>query len=999
MKYSVKGNLNADFGVFSDNVLPGRSYFIPFTDVQRMNNCDIRTQRYKSDLVTVLSGEWEFKYFSDHRDIPRIMDTDTITFDTISVPSVWQSTGYEPPYYVNARYPFTPNPPHVPDNSPVGLYRKCFDCAADDVDNDFVLSFLGVAGAIEVYFNGEYVGYSECSHNTAEYSLTGKVIPGVNEILIINHKWSNATYLECQDMFRCNGIFRDVLLTSTKGVSLWDIHTDTLFNVDGTYDLNLNCILNADGRVLAKLYDGESIIADGASDSGKSVTVSMPGLKVEEWSAETPKLYSLVIAVVDRDSIVQFVTLPVGFKRIKIDGNVFTFNGKGIKLLGVNHHDTTSDNGYAMTVEEMERDVKIFKEYNVNCVRTSHYPPDPTFLDLCDAYGVYVVDEADIETHGCEIEMHNPGALSHNPEWQERYWDRVHRMYCRDKNHPSITMWSLGNEAHGYSNQDYCYEQLKKLSDIPIHYEAVCRTKRWAYDVVSQMYPWLGRVKKIAACKGLPKKYYTKPYYMCEYAHAMGLGAGELDKYVEYFLSADNMMGGCIWEFCDHAIYHRDGPYRYTYGGDHGEEKHDSNFCVDGLFDPERQPHAGAIAMRSCYRPVRAAYKGGSTISLSSINRFAELDFTVKWRCYADDGLLAEGEISETLASGESKDIKLDCDVAGHRNCDVVLYYMVDGRDIGCEQITVSSDYHWADISCARTPIVSKSEKKLVISFDGGRIIYNKKTGFIESYCKNGKEFINPAPMGGNIGFGTTLFRAPLDNDMYTNIVWRKKRLDTETTTLVKKLDKQGYRLDGNRVVIENIYSLDTIKCRNIAKTKITFSIYGDGTLKVDYKALKSALIMYTPRYGITLEMPKQYSNVTYFGRGDRANTDDFCAHAMLGKYDTTVDAMHEDYIKPQESSMRTDVRWARVTDDEGAGLAFAAQSKPFIFGADRYTSQQCAKAMHREDLHDCNTTVVHLDAYMLGCGSNACGPLPSKPYRKNRVKGCEQSIIIKPLV
>ena len=256
-----------------------------------------------------------------------------------------------------------------------------------------------------------------------------------------------------------------------------------------------------------------------------------------------------------------------------------------------------------MTIEEMETDISLVKQYNANCIRTSHYPPDPAFLDLCDEYGIYVIDEADIETHGCETELHKPGACSHNKDWQPRYWDRVFRMFSRDKNHASITMWSLGNESHGYLNQDYCYNELKKLTPIPVHYEGVCRTKRFAYDVISHMYAWPIMCERIAAGK-LPK-YKNKPFFQCEYAHAMGVGAGELERYMKIFYSSNNMLGGCIWEFADHAAYHENEKIKYTYGGDHGEEKHDGNFCMDGLFFPDRTPHTGAKQMKNCYRPVR----------------------------------------------------------------------------------------------------------------------------------------------------------------------------------------------------------------------------------------------------------------------------------------------------------------------------------------------------------------------------------------------------------
>ena len=288
-----------------------------------------------------------------------------------------------------------------------------------------------------------------------------------------------------------------------------------------------------------------------------------------------------------------------------------------------------------MSVEDMELDVSLVKQYNANCIRTSHYPPDPTFLDLCDEYGIYVIDEADIETHGCETELHRPGACSHNKDWQQHYWDRVYRMYARDKNHPSITMWSLGNESHGYLNQDYCYDALKKLSTLPIHYEGVCRTPRFAYDVISHMYAWPIMCEKIA--KGKLPKYRKKPFFLCEYAHAMGVGAGELERYVKCFYSSENMLGGCIWEFADHAVYHENEKVKYTYGGDHGEEKHDGNFCMDGLFFPDRTPHSGAKQMKNCYRPVRCRKIADNRYQFFNHNYFENAALSVKYTYFTNE--------------------------------------------------------------------------------------------------------------------------------------------------------------------------------------------------------------------------------------------------------------------------------------------------------------------------------------------------------------------------
>lgn len=999
MKYNLKNDNYFNFDVYKDNVMQPRSYFIPFHDGAMLAKTDFRTERYSSDMVDVLSGEWDFKYYSKVSAMPDEFDTDDIEFDRVTVPSVWQCTGYEEPYYLNTRYQFKPNPPEIPHDCSVGVYHREFDI--DDIEQNYCISFLGVAGALDVFVNGSYVGYNEGSHNTAEFELNDYIVHGRNDLVVVVHKWSNGTYLEAQDMFRNNGIFRDVLLFKTGNNSIYDFCSKTTCNYDGTYDLSVVPSL----KLTDECELSASIIFDGDIVASKSVNVSPDGisaldfsaLEVNEWSAEIPNLYTLLLALSVDGKVVEVIRRNIGFKTVFCLENKFMFNHKGIKLLGVNHHDTDPKTGYVMTVDDMERDIRIFKEYNVNCVRTSHYPPDPIFLDLCDEYGIYIVDEADIESHGIQTELHKPGKTSHNPAWQPRYWDRVYRMYERDKNHAGIIMWSLGNESWGYLNQDYCYNELKKLSDIPVHYENVVRTKRFAYDVISEMYPWHNKFEKLAKGTGLPKKFYKKPYFMCEYAHAMGLGAGELDRYVDLFLNADNLMGGCIWEFADHAMYHEDGKYQYTYGGDHGEEKHDSNFCVDGLFYPDRTPHAGALQMKNCYRSIRAKYVEdraieGNKIEFFNINYFANAKAKAVITAIDGNGNeLGNAEIELDIPPRDK--IFTLYDMTG---CDAVVIRYYDGDfEIASEQIERENTYSISPYESDLAPVVNVSEKKLYINFDGGRVIFDTKNGVVESYEKNGNEFVNSAPFGDAIGIGASLFRAPIDNDMYLKIPWGRFALETEHLSLIKS---EPYKIVDNMVVISNKYKISTVKCRRLATVNITYSIRNDGAIIADARCTGGRMIMFVPRFGLTLEMPRKYDNVSYFGYGDRQNTDDFKAHAMLGRYSMKVDDMREKYIKPQESSMRTGVRYAEVTDDNGVGLRFSSTLGTFTFGADHFTSQQCAKAMHQEDLKLCDTTMLHLDSYMLGAASGACGPVPSSQYRVNTPKNQHITILIEPI-
>ena len=990
MIYNLKKDNYKTFNVFKDNILDPRSYFIPFANENEMLESDIRTERYASSMVAVLSGEWEFKYYQNRSDIPDEFDTEKEKLDIITVPSCWQFTGYEEPYYINSRYQFKCEPPKFPEDCPAGVYLKKF--ALPDAEGNYTLTFLGVASCVDVFVNGKYVGYSEGSHNTAEFDITDKLVQGENEIVAVVHKWCTGTYLECQDMFRNNGIFRDVYITKTGINSVYDIEIKTKRREDGAYLLDLLPVFKIADEVFfeAVIKDGDNLIAERSLKicPGKVDKLTFDVLDVQEWSAEIPKLYDLYISLSRNGKTEEIIRRRIGFKNVHINKNVFFFNDKKIKLLGVNHHDTDAEKGYTMSVSDMERDVRIFKEYNVNCVRTSHYPPDPTFLDLCDEYGVYVVDEADIESHGCN-EILKPNLISADPSWKEHFSDRVMRMFRRDRNHASIIMWSLGNESGGYKCQDYCYDELKRLTDLPIHYEGVTRTKRWSYDVHSEMYTWPNICKKIAAGKGLPSKYYEKPFYLCEYAHAMGVGAGSLEDYVNLFYSADNMMGGCIWEFSDHAAYDGVGKYKYTYGGDHAEWKHDGNFCVDGLFFPSREPHTGALQMKACYRPVRAKHLGGNDFEFFNHFYFKTAEFNVKYSILNDGIEASSGELNLIIEPQTSQTVKVDYVQKGHTS--IVFTYFELEDEIAHEQIILSGDYSAPQTACESKAEIKSSEGRAVVYYKGGRLIFNCKTGELESYKFNGKELLNQITLGNSRGFVPSVYRAPLDNDMYLKRIWSKDGLPYLSTSK----SKSSYNQNGDCVDITTVYKLRTATFSNAGHLKVLLSINGNGEIAVSYKFSCLAVKM-PPRLGLAFEMPKEFKNIKYFGC-DCESLSDFHEHAVLKVDETSVSDMRCKYIKPQESEMRYSTYWAEITDDDGMGIKIESDNS-FVFSAHHYNPEQCAKATHNEDLLDYDTTFIGIDGYMLGAGSNACGPIPDKSSRKVFAASYKNSFKIKPI-
>lgn len=1001
MIYPVKTGNFKEFAKFKENVLTPRSYFIPFADREEMDKTDIRTERYESSRVAVLSGAWNFKYYEKCTEMPEKFNTDEEKMDKIVIPSTWQHTGYERPYYVNIRYQFPVNPPQIPEDCPAAIYSKKF--VLNEIEGNYTITFLGVVSSLDLFVNGKYVGYSEGSHNSAEFEIKPFLISGVNEVLAVVHKWCNGSYLEAQDMFRDNGIFRDVYVTKTENNSIYDFAAETEYNTSGTYNLKVTPVfkLTDECTFTVELFDGtqEMNRVDNTVAPDKVCSITMPSLKVQQWSAELPKLYTLYLTLSKNGAVIETIRKKIGFRNIKIKENIYFFNNEKIKIKGVNHHDTNPKNGYVMSIEDMEKDIKLFKEYNCNAVRTSHYPPDPAFLDLCDEYGVYVVDEADIETHGC-CAVHKPNLVSNNIKWAEHYWDRVLRMYQRDKNHPSIILWSLGNESGGWKCQDYCYENLRKLTPIPIHYEGACRTPRRFYDVYSEMYPHSDKVMKIAKGKG-PGRYQKVPYFMCEYAHAMGVGAGSLEDYMQAIYAGDNVMGGCIWEFADHAVYHEDGDYKYTYGGDHGERIHDANFCVDGLFMPDRTPNPGALNMKCAYRPVRAERIDDNTYAFRNLNFFKKIEhINVVWTLLENGEGVARGCEKLDIAPQQTQKVRIEFKSINRKKDNVIIfrYEEEDGFEIAKEQFELSKATPMAVVASEQKLTVNPVENKLEIIFENGSAIFNKATGAIESYIYDGVQMFNQSPVNAYKGPGIELYRAPFDNDMNMRRNWDKMRLGSLLCSCKKCTVKENSNKIDISVVLEGNTPIRYFWDDFVSKFVIDYTIYSDGRIRVKAVMNKLSGIRNLPRFGISLEMPKAFHNVSYYGLGDETNLSDFKEHVVLGVYNTKVSEMHHPYVKPQESGMRSETRWATVTNLKGQGLRFDYLDKYFTFNANHYTVSQLAKYAHAEDVHEMNTTNVHIDGYMMGTGSNSCGPRPLGQYLIPKSMPLTFSFLITPL-
>ena len=990
MKYTINTDNFRNFDVAEINKLSPRAYFIPYASKEKLCEQNVLTERYNSSMVTILNGEWDFKYYDKDMLIPKEFYTDRIQFDKVNVPSTWQRTGYREPCYLNTRYEFNPKLyPEMPEDVPMGVYRKVINI--DNLDKVYILTFMGVISSLDLYINGEFVGYSEGAHNSAEFNISKYLVQGENEILAVVSKWSTGTYLECQDMFRENGIFRDVLLTTLHKTYLYDFVVDTEKKY-GKYELSVSFKIKGDKEgctISAELLDGDKVLAKETADARAKSKIIFSNLDVKEWNAEEPYTYDLFITFEDANGNKTYVKNITGFKTVEIKGNIFYFNGMPIKFKGVNHHDTNMKSGYVLTGEEIKAEMELMKKFNINSIRTSHYPPDPTLLTLADLMGFYIIDEADIETHGAgDIKTpYDNCIISHDLKWEGRYVDRVSRMVCRDRNHPSITMWSLGNEAWGYNCQDSCYDYIKNSgSKIPVHYESVIHTKRFAYDVISEMYPSQENVAKYGAQTAKDKRYHEKPYFMCEYVHAMGVGPGAVEEYWESIYAHDNLMGGCVWEWADHAVFH-DGSdkykYQYTYGGDHGEEKHDSNFCVDGMLYPDKTPHTGAYVIKAVYRPVRSKYISGKCFEFTNTNRFKNTKYLkVIWTQLVNGAEVKSGELSLDIAPMQTKTYEIPYDNFDEgKDCHINIAYYDGENRCALEQAVISDKARFTKgLSLAGSYSVNDDKKVLNINFDGGKITFDKKSGELVSYVKNNCEFININPATGKKGFVPNLVRASLDNDSYG----QKKPWD------IIKLHDADIVLDDFRFVDKSIYlhvgASYSIKkgIKRYFRADVVYKIFGNGLVEVECKLDKALFGCNSiQRFGVTVELDSQFKNIEFYGRGSDEKMENICdmkEHAYIGVWKTTVEAMHEPYVMPQDNGNCGAVKYLKLSNE--CGNVFTVYGEPkFSFSAHNYTQKSLHNAKHQEDLEFVNSTVLNIDGFMRGTGTNTCGPDTLEKY------------------
>lgn len=955
MQYTLNTANYHTFSTFEVNKLPPRSYFIPYPDRAAADAVTPKQKRYASPKVICLNGMWDFKFYPRPAELPQTLDTDAVDFDRIDVPSCWQFRGYDKPFYVNIRYQFPYKPPVIPTTEKVGRVFSWLGCdkgicpqlkdpgeeynfvgvyrrflQIEDPTKRHVISFLGVASCMDLYLNGAFVGYSEGAHNTAEFDLTGLLQAGQNELVVVVHRWCNGTYLEGQDMFRNNGIFRDVLLRVEEPTDLWDIDAKTE-KKNGQYTLTLTVQTLSDTDVTCTLQGHGITRTATVIAREKTATVVFDQLDVTEWNAEDPTLYELYI-----ETATGCVKEKIGFRTVEIRGDVFLLNGRKVKLKGVNHHDTDCKNGYTMSPDDIERDVKVCKAFNMDTIRTSHYPPDPLLLELADELGIYIVDENDLETHGTFAHQLPPtyNSISNDPKWEAHYMDRITRLYQRDKLHGNtcVIMWSLGNEAGGYKNMDAMYDYLKQHSNLPVHYESAIHCKRQAYDVGSEMYPSVQMVHDVGEKHRRQSRLNDRPYFMCEYAHAMGVGPGNTEAYWQEIYRYDSLMGGCVWEMVDHAVLHEDGSY--TYGGDHGEWEHDRNFCVDGLFYPDRSPSTGAHIMRFIYRPMRVTHLNGNDFEVFNTTAFSQGRYQLDF-CW-NDGSVTSVTPQTLPLSKETISVPLGNDVQGTRMVTVKTIDLKTGTEVAEEQIVLEQKVAAAPAAKAMPEDAAVENGRLICRRDGAVVV----AGAEES---------------------TLLYRAPTDNDtdaMFRKLMkpyqaQREEVVSAQQTAdgwqVVTKVSNQR----GRFTVTDTYQGTD----KGILVTSVLHHVSGSTAV---------------PRFGKCFRLDEVFDHVDYTGRCGETYCD-MKEQFPIRDVSCTVADMTEPNLRPQESGNRMDCTTASVNNGT-LRVTFEAVGKPFELAIKPYTDRALLDMKHRKD--EARTgTYVTIQAFQQGIGTGACGP------------------------
>lgn len=986
-----------DLNVLHDKTMPARTYYIPAS--VRMN--DLVEHRERSDRFQLLNGEWKFQYYNSIYDVTESFyekGYDVSGFDQVTVPGVWQMDGYDTHQYTNIRYPFPFDPPYVPQDIPCGAYVHNFEYHREKKASKAFLNFEGVDSCFYVWVNGAYAGYSQVPHATSEFDVTDLLNEGENTLAVLVLKWCDGSYLEDQDKFRMSGIFRDVYLLKRPEKTIRDYYITTDVEKDSVVvKLDMHFAESVETKVTIEDKYGAVVARGETAENGVlELTVLNPVL----WNAENPYLYQVILTMPD-----EVIVDQIGFRTIEIKDKVVYFNGEKIKFRGVNRHDSDPETGFVINVQQIKKDLMLMKQHNFNAIRSSHYPNAPYFYQMCDKYGFMVIDEADIEAHGPFMLYrkedtdqnrfyHWNEKIADDPAWEKAIMDRVQLMVQRDKNRPSIVMWSMGNESAYGCNFEKALAWTKKFDPDRITQYESARYRNYDItydydnlDLYSRMYPPLQEIEDYLKNDG------SKPFLLVEYCHSMGNGPGDFEDYFQMIHKDDRMCGGFVWEWCDHAIAHgtaENGKTRYYYGGDHGETIHDGNFCVDGLVYPDRTPHTGLLEYKNVYRPVRIVsydQENGQMV-LHNYMDFDDLnDYVDIFYEMTQDGLTVEkGKLANVVASPHSDaKVELKLQVPNTGKIYLKLIYRLKkempllehGYELGFDEIKLANEddrnrqaVKWLEQEKVIGTIdVKENDKQIVLQAKDFTYVLDKRTGLFENMQFAGRSYINH-PMELNI------WRAPTDNDMYIKLEWKKAHYDAAYTRAYRievLQNKHGVLIMDHLAVVA-----DTVQ--KILDVEMTWKINEDGKIEAVIDAVKDKEFPDLPRFGIRMFLNKKMDEITYFGMGPQESYRDKHQASCHGLFRSKVAQMHEDYIRPQENGSHYDCDYVELTNGQ-YGIA-AVSKNPFSFNASVYTQEELERVSHNYELKESDSTVFCMDYAMNGIGSNSCGPDVMDKYR-----------------
>lgn len=978
------------------NRMPARAHFLTFPSKEKaLLNNNRYTHAFKN-----LNGVWKFMFLDAPEYSPEGFfnsDFDVTKMDDITVPGNWQLQGYGKMHYSDLWYNFPINPPYVPTENPTGIYKRTFFVEESYRDKKIIIRFCGVDSAYHLWINGKEVGYSKVARNESEFDITDLIRVGEeNDVTVRVYQWSDGTYLEDQDMWWESGIFRDVELIGVPkdGINdykviadLDDEYKNGIFKVEAflrtTKEVNVTFELVDAGEntvftktVVAK--EGKACIDEVIAD-------------VNHWTAETPYLYKLFMTVEDNGQIVEVIPQNVGFRNIRLNGETFLVNGVAIKFKGVNRHDYSPQNGRVVSREEIEKDIILMKQFNINAIRTSHYPNSYYLYDLCDEYGMYLIAETDLECHGFEL-TGDYKWITDDPSWELAYVSRMTRMIERDKNHPAIIFWSLGNESAFGCN-------FRKMTDVAhemdptrlVHYEGDFDVE--SADVYSTMYTWIENPKKPYLMKDIIEKS-KKPHIHCEYCHAMGNGPGNLKDYQDLVYAHDKLQGGFVWEWFDHGIesFTESGEKYYRYGGDFGDDPSNKDFCIDGLIMPDRTPSPGLYEYKKVIEPITTTavdiQKG--IINLLSRYDFANLDrFNLVYKVMEDDVILQTGFMAvPSIEARANKDITLPYDLSAIKVKPGAHYYVNISYQLR-EDTRYASSGHELATAQFELPLykegimvrpegilnVEKEHTTLHVKGANFSLDFNLVNGNLMNIVRDGMQVLSKGPR-------LTLWRAPISNDMEIIDKLKKVYFLHLEHEVVMNID---YHMEGNILKVE----VDTINSTTNSawhfKTKYVYTVCPSGDILIDVEGTPSGRVDLAPdmlpRIGVSMHLDKSMEHVRYFGMGPGENYADSKEAAQMGLYANTVDGLFTNYVIPQENGNHMGCKWVSMTNDRGMGL-LASTEGDFNFSASWYEDKDLDDAKHTCDLVKRDYIVFNVDYKQNALGTNSCGQWQLDKYR-----------------